>query len=97
MSRKIQAFLVDVYPHAEHVFTHAAAIPKLKPRQVPLAEAVVRVVVGQMLSGQVADAIYERLQTVAAKRGYAGTWDLRVPEMRRWCPSDNPRLALPIC
>jgi DNA-3-methyladenine glycosylase II len=82
MSKRIQSFLISQYPDAESVF-RVRVIPRLKPRGSHLAEAVVEVVVGQMLSGKAADTIYGRLRVVAEQKKLGGTWKLSARDLRR--------------
>lgn len=80
MSKKIQSFLIARYPTADHVFS-AFVIPRLRPRDMHLADAVVRVVVGQMLSAQAARTIFCRLSSLASQR-QVGTWELSPKQLR---------------
>ncbi len=82
MSKRIREHLIKCYPEASWAFQVAPLIPKLKPRDGLLAEAVVEIVVGQMLNGRAADTIYGRLCAVAARRKLAGTWQLNSEDLR---------------
>lgn len=70
------------YPEHESLFSKLKTVPKLKPRDIPLPEAVVRVVIGQMLSGAAAKTIYSRVTTAATERGLVGSWQLDFDVLR---------------
>jgi DNA-3-methyladenine glycosylase II len=76
MSKQIYEFLIRRYPEASKVFRAVGVVPKLRPRSMPLPEAVVRVVVGQMLSSASAKTIYGRLVNTARDQNLQGTWQL---------------------
>lgn len=82
MSIKIKRVISAAYPEHGALFTKLKTIPKLKPRHLPLPEAVVRVVTGQMLSGAVAKAIYGRVTAAAAERRLVGSWQLDYDVLR---------------
>lgn len=82
MSIKIKRVITAAYPEHGSLFTQLKTISKLKPRALPLPEAVVRVVTGQMLSGAVAKAIYSRVTAAAAERRLVGSWQLDYDVLR---------------
>ena len=82
MSLNIKRVLKAAYPEHESLFRQLETIQKLTPRDLPLPEAVVRVVTGQMLSGAVAKAIYERITTSATQQRLAGSWLLDYDTLR---------------
>ncbi len=82
MSTLIRAHLVECYPEAAWAFPVSHLIPRLKPRDGSLAEAVVEAVVGQMLSGKAADTIYGRLCALRTTRHLSGTWELGATDLR---------------
>ena len=82
MSIKIKRVISATYPEHGPLFTQLKTVPKLKPRDIPLPEAVVRVVTGQMLSGAVAKAIYGRVTAAATERGLVGSWQLDYDSLR---------------
>lgn len=53
-----------------------------KAKNVALEEAVVEIIVGQMLSGAAADTIYRRLQCLATERSLLGTYQLSMEALR---------------
>ncbi len=79
MSQKVQRFLIEAYPAIQHIFT--PVIPKIRPRRIHLGDAVVRVVIGQMLSAQAAGTIYARVAS-CARQGRLNTWELGESELR---------------
>jgi DNA-3-methyladenine glycosylase II len=82
MSIRVKRHLQAVYPAHAEVFARIPTVRKFRPRGVPLPEAVVRVVTGQMLSSHVAEVIFERLAVAARERGLAGPWLLDVETLR---------------
>jgi 3-methyladenine DNA glycosylase/8-oxoguanine DNA glycosylase len=54
-------FLLDTYPERSKFFRKVGKIDLLKRKNVPVPIAVARTVVGQMLSGAAARAIYAKL------------------------------------
>jgi DNA-3-methyladenine glycosylase II len=82
MSIRVKRHLQSVYPDHAEVFARIPTVRKLRPRDVPLPEAVVRVVTGQMLSSHVAAVIFERLAQAARERTLAGPWLLDVETLR---------------
>ncbi len=70
--RRLQA----VYPHLAEILRH---LPALKTPQVysgPVAEAVTRIVIGQMLSGTASAKIYGRVRSARDRAGLVGSWQL---------------------
>lgn len=68
--------LQAVYPHLAELLMQ---LPRLEAPQVysgPVAEAVTRIVIGQMLSGSASATIYERVRTARDRAGLAGSWQL---------------------
>ena len=82
MSIKIKRLISSKYPEHGALFNQLKTVPKLKPRVLPLPEAVVRVVIGQMLSGAAAETIYGRVASAAAKRALVGSWLLDFDTLR---------------
>ncbi len=82
MTLKIKRFLAATYPEHSELFLSLKAVPKLKPRPMPLPEAVVRVITGQMLSGKAAMTIYNRVAAARDKRKLAGSWLLDQQSLR---------------
>ena len=82
MSIRVKRHLQAIYPEHAEVFARIPTVRKFRPRDMPLPEAVVRVVTGQMLSSHVAAVIFERLALAARQRGLAGPWLLDVDTLR---------------
>jgi DNA-3-methyladenine glycosylase II len=82
MSIKIKRVISATYPEHGDLFNQLKTVPKLKPRDIPLPEAVVRVVTGQMLSGAAAQTIYNRVAAAAAERELVGSWQLDFDVLR---------------
>ena len=82
MSIKIKRHLQARYPELSDVLEQVKTVPRLKPRDMPLPEALVRVVTGQMLSAQAAQTIYERVRGATAAQGLPGGWLLDHDSLR---------------
>ena len=82
MGKRIQSFLIGQYPEIEPIF-RVKLVPRLKPREVHLGEAIVEVVIGQMLSGKAADTIYARVASKRNQKQLAGSWQLSAADLRR--------------
>jgi DNA-3-methyladenine glycosylase II len=82
MGIRIKRHLLSQYPDLADVFGRIKTIPALKPRDMPLPEALVRVVTGQMLSAKAAQSIYERVLAQAQARKLAGSWLLEHDTLR---------------
>ncbi len=89
MSIKIKRALRVTYPEHDSFFAQLKTIPKLTPRSLPLPEAVVRVVTGQMLSGAAANTIYKRIATATREQGLVGSWQLDHDSLRNCGLSDS--------
>lgn len=74
MSIKIKRHLQAKYPELSELLDQVKTIPKLRKRDMPLPEAVVRVVTGQMLSSRAAHTIYERVKNKAEEQQLLGSW-----------------------
>lgn len=69
------------YPHLSEMLMR---LPRIEAPQVfcgPVAEAVTRIVVGQMLSGTASATIYERVRSARDRAGLAGSWQLSQPDL----------------
>ena len=82
MSIKIKRHLQARYPELSDVLERVKTVPRLKPRDMPLPEALVRVVTGQMLSAQAAQTIYERVRGATVAQGLPGGWLLDHDSLR---------------
>lgn len=82
MGRRIQRHLIQSYPQIQHVFLSTGVIPKIEPRPLRLEEAVVRVVVGQMLSAAAAKTIYSRMEAATLDAGVNATFRLSDDALR---------------
>jgi DNA-3-methyladenine glycosylase II len=74
MTIKIKRYLVAQYPEISDVLTQSATISKIRPRDMKLPEAFVRVIAGQMLSTKAAQTIYQRIKDKAVDHGLPGSW-----------------------
>jgi len=74
MSVKVREYLQFRFLLHAPVLAAIETIPVLRPRKMPLPEAVVRVVVGQMLSSKAARSIYARVNGLARQTGMLGSW-----------------------
>lgn len=64
------------YPHLSDLLKQVPPLQALKPQPLHIAEAVTKIVVGQMLSRAAADTIYSRLTAIRARRELEGSWKL---------------------
>ena len=82
MSEQIQTYMLDQYPEIGHIFEEVGVLDPLPCAPKNLPEALVKVVVGQMLSGHVANVLYARVRDMAAKRRLDASWQLSVEDLR---------------
>ena len=82
MSIRIKRHLQSCYPEIADLLGGMPTVPKLKRRDMPLPEALVRVVAGQMLSARAATTIYERVRSRAQSEKLAGSWLLDHDSLR---------------
>lgn len=82
MTLKIKRGFAAAYPEHKSLFGELKSIQKITPPDLPLPEAVVRVVTGQMLSGAVARVLYERVAASATQQKLAGSWLLDYNTLR---------------
>jgi DNA-3-methyladenine glycosylase II len=82
MSIRIKRHLQSCYPDLADLLGGITTVPKLRRRDLPLPEALVRVVAGQMLSAQAAATIYERVRSRAQADRLAGSWLLGHDSLR---------------
>lgn len=82
MSEAAHAKILSSYPEHRDVFSRVKMQATIVARPMPLPEAVVRVVAGQMLSGAAARTIYERVSTAAGESGLIGSWLLDRDRLR---------------
>ena len=68
MTLKIKKYFASKYPEHENLFLGLTTLNLLKPSSMPLSEAVVKVITGQMLSGVAAATIYKRITTLRENR-----------------------------
>ncbi|MBC6406313.1 MAG: hypothetical protein GDA41_11460 [Rhodospirillales bacterium] len=64
------------YPLLCGLLEQLSPLPELVPQPLPVAEAVTKIVVGQMLSRVAADTIYARLADLRDRRQLEGCWKL---------------------
>lgn len=76
MSVQIKEFLKHAYPSISHLFDQVETIEPLTSQNLDVREAVIRIVIGQMLSRVAATSIHNRVLSLARQRGYQSTWQL---------------------
>jgi DNA-3-methyladenine glycosylase II len=81
-AKKALAWLCQTYPNHEFLFTDVREPLKIGTERLPISEAVVRIVIGQMLSRSAAQAIYARCVSRVYALGAQGTWALGATELR---------------
>lgn len=86
--------ILESYPELSGVIAKVGALKRLQPTSLLVAEAVGRIVIGQMLSGQAARTIYDRTQTEIRKRDLEGIWKLDPRVLRRCGLSDRKSQAI---
>ena len=69
------------YPPLRGLLAQVRPLPDLVAQPLPVAEAVTKIVVGQMLSRAAADTIYARLTSLRDRRQLAGCWQLAEEEL----------------
>lgn len=84
MHQRTAAFthLRSAYPHLDRIFETVGEVDLGAPGAGDVAEKVVEIIVGQMLSGTAADTIYGRLKVKAAAMCLSSTHALPVEEIR---------------
>ncbi len=82
MTLKIKKYFASIYPEHEDFFLSLRTISKLKPSPLPLTEAVVKVITGQMLSGAAANTIYKRIDALREKKKFIHSWQLDFESLR---------------
>jgi DNA-3-methyladenine glycosylase II len=74
MTEVARAHLLSQFPAFEPLLDRIGLLPELSRSRKSVPEAVVRIVIGQMLSGQAAETIYNRVTAEARRRQLAGSW-----------------------
>ena len=82
MGIKIKRYLQAQYPEFSGALSQLKTIARIPRRSMPLPEAIVRVVTGQMLSTQAASTIYARIRSKAEEQRLAGSWQLDHDSLR---------------
>ena len=67
-----------IYPELSELLDNVPILEPLEPQPLPVAEAVTKIVVGQMLSRVAAESIYSRILEARISAGVEGSW--KVPE-----------------
>ena len=82
-SREDQAFshILGCFPEIEDAITSVGALSLPSQRQVCVADAITRTVIGQMLSRHAARTIYERTEKRRIENGLDGAWKLTIDEL----------------
>lgn len=75
--------LKAVYPTLGELLAQVPTLPDLEQQRMPVAEAVTKIVIGQMLSRAAADTIYERIAAARKHQGLEGSWQLSEAELLR--------------
>ena len=66
--------LQAVYPHLAEMLGHLPALEAPRVYSGPVAEAVTRIVIGQMLSGTASATIYERVRLARERAVVSRSW-----------------------
>ena len=83
MTEHIQKHMIKQYPKHKKIFQKLGVLEKIKKRNIKLDEAIVRVIIGQMLSGKAAKTIYERVVELRDKRNFEVSWMLDTNELNQ--------------
>ena len=83
MTEKIKNYFISIYPEHTNLFLSLEKITKLKPSLIPLPEAIVKVITGQMLSGVAANTIYKRISLLREKQNLEGSWLLDFESLKK--------------
>ena len=83
VTKRISHFLQERYPSLAPLIDELGTLRKLRRQETPVPEAVVRVTIGQMLSGKAARSIYDKVRSEAERRKLAGSWLLDHRTLRR--------------
>lgn len=73
--------LIIAYPDLSNLFQKVPPLEVLRPQQLPIAEAITKIVIGQMLSRVAADVIYSRLIKIRDRHRLEGSWKLSEKEL----------------
>ncbi|MFK5892564.1 MAG: hypothetical protein QM504_05040 [Pseudomonadota bacterium] len=84
-SKEDQAFchILGCFPEIEDIITSVGKLGLPSQRQVSVADAVTRTVIGQMLSRHAARTIYERIEESRLEKNLDGVWKLSIDELRQ--------------
>jgi DNA-3-methyladenine glycosylase II len=82
MTEVARTHLLGQFPAFDRLLDHIGPLPELRRSRKSVPEAVVRIVIGQMLSGQAAATIYRRVTAEARRRRLEGSWLLGDSAMR---------------
>ena len=82
-TREDQAFahILGCFPELEAAISAVGALSLPSAKQLSVAHAVTRTVIGQMLSRHAARTIYERVEKLSIEKGLDGAWKLSVDEL----------------
>ena len=72
----------ESYPELKEVFAEVGPLQEIRPRQIPIHEAIVNIVANQMLSSKVAESIIARLRNTAEVKNIMRTIDLDAEDFR---------------
>ena len=82
-ANQIATLLRNAYPDHSDLFDSVGTLVRLEKRNIPVPEAVVRVVTGQMLSTAVARTIYGRVQECSYTKTNGKSWLLSYDDLRK--------------
>jgi DNA-3-methyladenine glycosylase II len=75
-AQRARIHLGNVFPGLEPLFEETGPVELSPNREILVAEAVTKIVVGQMLSKEAAASIYQRIETARDQYAHAGSWKL---------------------
>lgn len=80
-AKKVRSHLISIFPAYKALFDKVDLIPIISPSGVPIPNAVVEIVIMQMLSEKAANTIYTRVLNVA-KQNNVEVWELFYEDYR---------------
>ncbi len=81
MKIKINDHLTSAYPELISTFNVLDPIELPNNQSIPVAEAITRIIIGQMLSRNAAQSIYNRVEKKREEKKLKGSWQLNIDDL----------------
>ena len=78
---QVNDHLIDACPELIPTFSSLGSVELPNNQAISVAEAITRIIIGQMLSKHAAQSIYNRVEEKKQKRGLKGSWQLSIDEL----------------